>query len=246
MPPHLQPYGQPWPPQQPHQGGLPPGFHPQGYPFQPQQGFPQGPTFTQQMRAVIELDEIPSHFKLQSSGPRWFVLVIAAVVAIAAAAIATYFVLRRDAEPTVTTAVLMIDSMPAGATVAIDGVELPHPTPVPYSETAPGQRHSLRITKPGYRLYQDDNVVVPAGATEYRIAPVLQVLTGKIVIDSKPPGAEVYIKGELRGRTPTRLVDLEIESTRELELRHKDHGARTLPLLWPESGEITLSVDFKK
>jgi serine/threonine protein kinase len=244
MPPHLQPYGG-WPQQQhqtPHPGGgLPPGIAQQPYPFQP---YPGMPTFTQQMRAVIELDEIPSQFKLQQSGPRWFVLVIAAVLAIAGAALATYFILRRNAEPQVT-AVLLIDSVPGGGTVVVDGKQLPHPTPVPFSETAPGQRHSVKITVAGHRPYQEE-IVVPASGGEYRISPILQALTGKILIDSIPSGAEILIKGEGRGYTPGNLTDLEITSTKEIELRHKDYGSRIIPLVWPENGEIKLNVDLKK
>jgi hypothetical protein len=242
--PHLAPYGGGWPQQQtPHTppGGLPQGMGQQPYPFQP---YPQMPTFTQQMRAVIELDEIGSQFKLQQSGPRWFVLVIAAALAIAGAAVATYFILRRTSEPTVT-AVLLIDSVPPGGTVFVDGKQLPHPTPVPFSETAPGQRHTIKISVPGHKPYQEE-IVVPASGGEYRVSPILQALTGTIVISSTPSGAEIVIKGEGRGYTPGNLTDLEITSTKELELRHKDYGSRIIPLVWPESGEIKLDVDLRK
>jgi hypothetical protein len=254
MPPHLQPYGwQQQPPYTPTPGapqGLPPGVANQAgqpYPFQPypvQPGANAMPTFTQQMRAVIELDEIPSQFKLQQSGPRWFVLVIAAMIAIAGAAVATYFILRRNAEPKLT-AVLLIDSVPSGATVTLDGTQLPNPTPVPFSDTAPGKRHNIKITLPGHRVYQEEIVVPPSGG-EYRVAPILQRLTGKIAIDTQPGGADIYINGSLRGVTPKVLVDLEIGSVKELELRHKDFGTRTIPLAWPESGEIKLNIDLKK
>jgi len=101
------------------------------------------------------------------------------------------------------------------------------------------------MTLAGHKPYEDD-IVVPTTGGEYRVQPVLQLLTGKIAIDSSPGGAEIYIKGELRGRTPTVLIDIEIGSTKELELRHKDYGSRTIPLTWPESGEIKLNIDLKK
>jgi serine/threonine protein kinase len=246
VPAHLQPYAGGWPQQQPYAGlpsqvsqvaGQPYAFQPYGQPP------PSQPTFTQQMRAVIELDEIPSQYKV-ARGPRWLGLVVAALVAVAGAAAITYFILRRKPEP-VQAAVLRIDSVPAGATVLVDGAELPQKTPVPFTATKPGARHTIKVSLAGYRPYQDE-VVLPSTGGEYRISPVLVLRSGKITINTIPGGADIYIKGEPRGTTPRVLTDLEIASTTELELRLRDYPPRTIPLVWPESGEIDLNIDFKK
>jgi hypothetical protein len=266
LPQHLQPGMQPgmqqgypqWPqapqpqppqPQPPH-GSPPPPFsqlQPQfgGYQQPYQQSYPQmGPTFTQQMRAMMEVDEIPSHFKVQSSGPRWFVLAIAALVAVTGAAIATYFILRRDAEPR-PTASIAINTVPEGATVFVDSQQLPDKTPAVFEDSAPGKRHLIVVTLPRHRPVEK-TVEVSAEGGEQRVLIPLQKINGKILITSIPEGADIFIKGDNRGRTPANLVDIEIETTRELELRHKDFGMRTIPLTWPDNGEITLQIDLKK
>jgi hypothetical protein len=233
-------------PQHPQHGSQPPPFaqmQPQfGYPGQ---GYPQmGPTFTQQMRAMMEVDEIPSQYKVRSGGPRWFVLAIAAVVAVAAAAIATYFILRKDTEPRAT-ASIVINTVPEGATVFVDDKQLPDKTPAVYKDSAPGKRHLIVVSLARHRPVEKTIEVPPSGG-EQRVSIALQKINGKILINTSPEGADIFIKGEPRGRTPANLVDIEIETTKELELRHKDFGTRTIPLVWPDNGEVTLQVDLKK
>ena len=235
-----------WPQHQQH-GSQPPPFaqmQPQfgGY---PQQGYPQmGPTFTQQMRAMMEVDEIPSMYKVQSGGPRWFVLAIAALVAVAAAAIATYFILRKDSEPRATASII-VNTVPEGATVFVDSQQLPDKTPAVFKDSAPGKRHVIVVSLPRHRPVEK-TIEVPASGGEQRVSIALQKINGKILINTSPEGADIFIKGEPRGRTPANLVDIEIETTKDLELRHKDFGTRTIPLVWPDSGEVTLQVDLKK
>jgi hypothetical protein len=245
--PAMQGYPQ-WP-QQPQHGSQPPPFaqmQPQfggGYPQQ--QGYPpMGPTFTQQMRAMMEVDEIPSMYKVQSTGPRWFVLAIAALVAVAAAAIATYFILRKDSEPRAT-ASIVINTVPEGATVFVDSQQLPDKTPAVFKDSAPGKRHVIVVSLARHRPVEKTIEVPPSGG-EQRISIPLQKINGKILINTSPEGADIFIKGEPRGRTPANLVDIEIETTKNLELRHKDFGTRTIPLVWPDSGEVTLQIDLKK
>src|SRR5207253_6953663 len=69
LPAHLAPYALPQQ-EQPGQGYAPQGQPNMGYPFQPYPGAPQ-PSFTKQMQAPVELDEIPAHYRLGSSSKSW-------------------------------------------------------------------------------------------------------------------------------------------------------------------------------
>jgi hypothetical protein len=250
VPPHLQPYAQ-WPqsaqmihPGMPMQPGVstPPGMMPH-YPFQP---YPGAPTFTSQMRAVMEIDEIGPQYKIEKSGPRWFVLLLAAIVAIAGSAIATVLVLRATREDDAPLAAsVKITSTPSGATVFVDDEQLSQPTPVTFTKTAPGKKHKIRIVLAKHKPFLDDNVVLPNRGGEIGVSAALKVLTGTIRINSSPV-AEIYIKEEPRGMTPKVLEDIEIETTPELELRHPSYGSRRVPLAYDENGIADVNEDLKK
>jgi hypothetical protein len=67
--------------------------------------------------------------------------------------------------------------------------------------------------------------------------------TGKIVINTTPGGAQIWINGQPRGTTPTTLSGIDIDSTPSIELLHKDFGKYAVPLRWDAAG--TAYVDYK-
>ncbi|MBP6633173.1 MAG: protein kinase, partial [Kofleriaceae bacterium] len=202
-------------------------------------GYQSQPTFTRQMQASLDVDEIPPQYRIQHRRPPWLLPVLGIAIAASLAAGLTYTLMRGEAgRPAAAT--LLIDSVPSGATVTVDGQVVANKTPLPFAAGPPGTSHDVRVELPRHRPYQQ-TVVIPAGGGEVRVTAVLPSLPGAIQIDSIPTGADIYIKGELRGRTATRLSDLDIESTRELELRHRDHGSRVVPLSWPDDGQLTLT-----
>jgi serine/threonine protein kinase len=255
VPPHLQPYAMQQQYQQQYPGYPPPQYQ-QPYPPQPNNVSPgalyqfqpagapppQQMSLTGQMR-LFEADEIPSQYKV--AGSKWLKLVIAGVIAISVAAGGTYIVLRqlREAPPTVGT--VHIESAPAGAEVYWDGSKLDKKTPLTVDGVPVGSRHEIRVQMTGHTTYTE-SVLVPKKGGEVPVMAMMKVISGKIRVITHPDGAEIRIDGEIRGRAPTTLNDIDLTSAKQIELRLKEYQPYIQPLTWPANGEIDLDIKLLK
>ncbi len=109
---------------------------------------------------------------------------------------------------------LVISSTPSGAEVYVEGA-LRGRTPL--SLNLPEGRYGVELRLAGYETYRA-TVQVRRGETtrlDVRLNPVSR--TGTLFLESNPTGAEAYVNGALRGRTPLRLV-LD-EGTYQVEFR---------------------------
>lgn len=138
--------------------------------------------------------------------------------------------------------VLLIDSVPTGALAFVNGVQLPHPTPVPYA-VKPG-RYDVRVVLPRHEPHHE-TVLVTESSGEMPVTAILRGKRGKLVIKTKQDGVDIYINGERRGGAPG-TIDLEMSSTTEVELRHPTLPKKIIPLEWPENGTLLLDVDLAK
>ena len=75
---------------------------------------------------------------------------------------------------------------------------------------------------------------------------LLKPVTGKLVINSQPGGAEVWINGQNRGRTPTTINDVDLQSAKKIELRLKDYSPYQADLAWPSNGQITIDAKLAR
>jgi serine/threonine protein kinase len=252
LPPHLQPYGLP-PAAQLIAPGLPtsaaaaiPGAMPLGAPLdtpsplQPYGG--HAPTFTKQL-AALEVDEIPAHLRLSQGRANWLLRSILAAV-IVVGGVAVGMLVLRESDRARPTASLLIESVPPGAIVTIDGERLPDTTPVPYTATAPGARHEIKVDLARHRSWSQ-TVVVPRRGGEVRLMAFLTPNTVRLRVTSVPPGADVYINGQLKGRTPVAIGDLDPDTTRTVELRLRDHAPEIRPLDWSQQSELDLEVRLR-
>jgi len=124
-----------------------------------------------------------------------------------------------------------VTSEPPGASVRADGA-FEGVTPVKIS-LSPGREHEITLAKGGFRLHTEHVLLAPGG--NERLAIELEALTGQVRFTSQPPGAEVVIDGEPRGRTN---LTLELaERTHRVEVRMAGH----LPFattITPRSGAV--------
>jgi serine/threonine protein kinase len=252
LPPHLQPYGLPQAAQL-IAPGLPssaaaaiPGAMPLGAPLDtplPLQAYGgQPPSFTKQL-AALEVDEIPAHLRLKQSRANWLLRTILAAV-IVVGGVAVGMLVLRSSDRAMPTASLLIESVPPGAIVTIDGERLPDTTPVPFTATAPGARHEIKVDLARHRSWSQ-TVVVPRRGGEVRLMAFLTPNTVRLRVTSVPPGADVYINGQLKGRTPVALGDLDPDTTRSVELRLRDHAPEIRPLDWSQSSELDVEVKLR-
>jgi hypothetical protein len=75
---------------------------------------------------------------------------------------------------------------------------------------------------------------------------ILKPITGKIVVNSVPGGADVYINGVMRGRTPGTIADIDMNTAKTLELRLLGHQPKIINLEWPANGQVTLDLKLEK
>jgi serine/threonine protein kinase len=245
VPPHLQPYAM----QQPPQLQAPYGYYQQQqmtpgalYQMQPYGAPPPQPmSLTGQLR-LFEADEMPSHYKV-SGGPKWLKLAIAAVLAISVAAGVTFFIIKATREnDTPAVGSIHIESVPPGAEVLYDGTRLAGTTPMTVDSVPVGTRHEIKVQLARHKEHVE-MVDVPKTGGEQSITAVMQPITGKLVINTIPGGADVYIDGQPRGRTPTTINDIDMGSAKRVELRLKDYRPYVQDLVWPADGVV--SIDRK-
>jgi hypothetical protein len=237
MPPHLQQYNQTLPlaGQVVAPGAL--------YPFQPY-GAPQRPlSFTGQL-AALEIDEMPSQYRLRNRGPRWFVLIFAGILAVTGAAAATYFIIRATRAAAPVTASLRINSSPSGATVFVDGERLTDKTALVVEGVSPGTRHEVRVELTGHGAFTD-SVDVPKTGGEVVVTAILKPVTGKLIVNTEPKGADIVINGEVRGRAPTTIEGIDMAATRSIELRLKDYQPVVRTLEWGPNNQVVVDAKLQ-
>jgi hypothetical protein len=139
------------------------------------------------------------------------------------------FGLSGCGQPGQPSASIDVSTVPADAVVVCDGVNYGS-APITISGLSAGQ-HLLVVSKEGYREERVTVNLFEGQRSSQRIE--LQPVTGIVLIESTPPGADVTIDKAHKGRTPLLVHDLPIGNyrvnlflesyfPRELSLRIKD------------------------
>ncbi|MEO0085179.1 MAG: PEGA domain-containing protein [candidate division WOR-3 bacterium] len=110
-----------------------------------------------------------------------------------------------------------ITSDPSGAKVTIAGIER-GTTPLEIRGLAPG-RYGLEVERSGYRSYSGSFTVSPPRAT--------------LIVTTEPAGAEIWLDGELKGRT----------TAAGLAIPRVDEGSHTLKAKLAGYGDATKAVE---
>ena len=260
--PAAPPQSQPYPAQPPQQGypGQPyPGYPPQPYgqgpsPYpvtpgglyqmSPYGQTPQPLSLTGQLR-LSEIDEIPSLYKIRSSRRRWFAYLVAGTIAVSVAAGTTFFIIRASRETAPETGSVYIESVPSGAEIYFNGTRLTDKTPWTIADVPIGTSHDVRVEMPRHKAFTE-RIDIPKTGGRVTVTAVMKPITGKIVINSQPGEAEIWINGQLRGRTPTTLTDIDMGGAKKLELRLKGYQPFVTELEWPANGQITLDPKLQR
>jgi hypothetical protein len=107
---------------------------------------------------------------------------------------------------TVSTASLIVNSKPSGATIILDGTAK-GTTPANITGLSQGT-HTLILKKSGYDDYST-TVTVSSGKTT-SITATLKSATGTISINSTPSGATIVLDETLHGTTPNNLTEISV------------------------------------
>ncbi len=110
-----------------------------------------------------------------------------------------------------------IDSQPPGATITIDGKELPQ-VGAQLVAVTPGVRIHVHFELAGYLPYDRD--VLPRARETTRIDPTLIAAPAMLHVETTPPGAQVTLAGAPLGDTPLTAKSVTPGKGAELVLAH--------------------------
>jgi formylglycine-generating enzyme required for sulfatase activity len=128
-------------------------------------------------------------------------------------------------------ALLKVTSVPTGASVTVDD-EFQGTTPLEVG-FSPDAEHEITLTKGGFEVHTE-SLRVAAGQRDHLTVELIPLM-GQVRFTSRPPGAEVIVDGENRGRTDTTL-ELE-ERPHTVEIRLDGHVPFTTTIT-PRQGAI--------
>lgn len=226
--------------------GQPYGQQPFAYPPSAFSPLPSGSipmSFTQQIKLATETEEVPDAYKIGSKKPRWLLRVILAGICVAAGAAIGIFVFTGDSGTRPTS--LNIASFPPGARVKVNGTPLPDPTPTLWADARPGERYSVELSLEGHETRTQD-VVIDSDGGEIKMLVQLSPQRGTLEVKTTPPGAEVRIDSEVRGRTPLTLRELDPTREQKLELRYPGMRPHKETLIWGGKTELARDITLSK
>jgi hypothetical protein len=203
-------------------------------------------SITGQMR-LFEVDELPARYKLGATRRRWFTYIASGTLAVAVAALATFLVIRTTRDTTPKIGAVYVESVPSSADVRFDGTLLSQKTPLTIDRVPIGGRHTIRVELAHYEPYEEA-VEITARGSEVAVQAHLVAVVGKIVIETVPPNAEIWINGELRGRSPA-TINVDRDSAKTLELRLKDYQPfrkELNALMWSSDGKLRVTTKLSR
>ncbi|HPH65402.1 MAG TPA: PEGA domain-containing protein, partial [Kofleriaceae bacterium] len=229
-----QPYNNPY--------GQSPQFGGPQYPFAPQGGQQRSPSL-QMMQ--LDVDELPAHYRIDNKRPKTVLVVLAGIAAISLAAFATFFIVKSTRKAPAVQGSVRVDSVPAGAAVSVDGKVLPNITPLTINNLPAGTSHDLVLTLVRHKQYTT-KIEVPKAGGVIPVTAIMTPITGTLRVTSIPAGAELYINGQFRNRTPCTISDVDMEGVKQIELRLKEYTPQKVPLNWLEKSELDVEVKMTK
>jgi hypothetical protein len=149
----------------------------------------------------------------------------------------------REAAPSVGS--VHIESVPPNADVLFDGTRLNEKTPLTIDKVPVGTPHQIRVEYLRHQAYEE-TIDVPRKGGQISVTATLKPITGKILVNTVPPNAEVHINGQLRGRSPTTINGIDMNSAKRLEIRLKDYQPYVQDLVWPAEGKIQIDIKLTR
>jgi formylglycine-generating enzyme required for sulfatase activity len=133
-----------------------------------------------------------------------------------------------------------VSSVPAGASVWVDDREL---GTTPLETQLDAGRYTLAIVHPDFRRFESPITVV--AGQPLAVGPVeLGLPDGRLVVQSRPSGADVSIGGRYRGRTPL-AVSVPPGMPQEILLTLAGHAPATQSIAVESRAERRLAVDLR-
>jgi PEGA domain-containing protein/protein kinase-like protein len=158
---------------------------------------------------------------------------------------------------------ILVRTTPAGARVSVDGKDYGR-TPAAIRDLTRGA-HRVRVARDGYAPVERRVMITaarpsqsltipmtreadipPAGATPRAAPPTAGArgFAGSLVVDSRPPGAKVYVDGRLAGTTPLAMNDVRAgEHAIRLERDGYRRWSSSVRIVAAEQNRVTASLE---
>lgn len=151
----------------------------------------------------------------------------------------------KAAPPPPVRAELLVTTEPGGALIACDGLTKGN-APITVQNIEPGE-HLITATLPGHA--ESRRTVSVIAGQRLPIAIRLEPVTGLVLVETTPPGAEVKVNGADRGKTPMLITDLPL-GTHRIKLTIPGFAPREIDLnikdRIPTSIKTSLASDSAK
>ena len=207
------------------------------------------PLSTANQLAALEIDDIPESFKLAHQASKRRKRAVTGVVILCVCVLLGVglgmLVFRGEPEAPKTKTIEVV-SIPAGATVTIDGREVEGKTPLSHSGVAVGTSYLIGVTYPGHKPWSSETEVSTQGGTTVKVIARLEAQLVKLKLSSEPSGAQVLLNGSPVGQTPLELDELDPRTTKYVELRLRGYRPIREDLEWGDDTEKTLSFKLQK
>ena len=118
-------------------------------------------------------------------------------------------------------------------------------TPMTVDSVPVGTRHEIQVELARHKPTSRRSIS-RRSAAKYPVKAMMTPITGKLRVITQPDGAEIWIDGQLRGRAPTTINDIDMASAKLLELRLKDYKPYQQSLEWPANGEINIDQKLQR
>ncbi len=114
-----------------------------------------------------------------------------------------------------------ITSDPTGASITLNGKKLLAKTPHVVKGLPADKSHGLILKLDGFQKHEEEFDVAPDDVSAVHV--ILDPDPGSLAISSSPKGAQVYVNGERRGRTPVKVEGLPRDLDLPVTLKKKGY-----------------------
>ena len=140
-------------------------------------------------------------------------------------------------------ATLVVNSTPPGAEIFFNGRATGQTTPASVPDVETGATHMLILKRDGYEDHQEQVKIRADALTDgkYRFSAFLKRAGGTLVLNTEPPGVQVFVDGRYIGDTPLKKTGLDREKEEFLILLNKEGYVQRREILrWNDETSIEL------
>ena len=139
---------------------------------------------------------------------------------------------------------LVIETIPGGAVVTIDGRVLANTTPLKFDKLLAEVDHTIVVEKTGLKPFTQ-KIRVKENETKALKIP-LGTNKAKLIVNSMPPGAQVYLNNEKKGTAPVEIPDLDPSKEYALRLLKAGFDEKEMTVKFESTDDQTVSIKLAK